>query len=292
MAKERDCRTPAHVPLIHHPQYNQHWLCQCGHGDYRHRFNHDAPMVECLACPCTAFVPTGNAITTTPFLKLLAKAQYETFGMLDKNQGTGDIFYASAACAAPDGSGWWLRTRFRNKTYCTDQPVHRDSVMNWLVNCGPNPRLFSWVAFPRNPTFHAPPWLTTDPDKAAPHCSGYVYFTQAIAGGPIKIGWAAQIGTRLAKLQHYSPVPLQLLLAKHGTINDEHSIHADLHQHRLHGEWFHDNPAVRAYMKQVRLDFRYVSEREAEMEAMRASLLAKQNAAQPTETEDEDWNDD
>ena len=65
-----------------------------------------------------------------------------------------------------------------------------------------------------------------------------VYFMQAQTGGPIKIGWSADVRRRMESFQPGCPIPLKIILCVRGSIYDEQIIHKKFSRFRLHGEWF------------------------------------------------------
>lgn len=73
----------------------------------------------------------------------------------------------------------------------------------------------------------------------------HVYFIQAMGGGPIKIGSAADVTGRLQMLQTGSPVRLQVLAVIPGADEcGEFALHAQFAESRLHGEWFQPTPEL------------------------------------------------
>lgn len=83
--------------------------------------------------------------------------------------------------------------------------------------------------------------------------SGYVYFVQAVNGGPIKIGSAGfgGLGKRLATLQNGSPVLLTIRSAirvsgehRRFAFELEREIQERFKKYRLHGEWFRAAPEL------------------------------------------------
>lgn len=75
-------------------------------------------------------------------------------------------------------------------------------------------------------------------DRSYMAVNGYVYFIQAVSGGPIKIGWAADVGSRFNSLQvaHWSE--LKILAVAAGTRDLEKLLHTKFIKHRVRGEWF------------------------------------------------------
>lgn len=72
-----------------------------------------------------------------------------------------------------------------------------------------------------------------------------IYFVQGITGGPVKIGYAANVRARLADLQCGSPVRLRLLKVIDGGVPEEQALHRRFAADRLHGEWFRPTPEMR-----------------------------------------------
>ncbi|MBX9883847.1 MAG: GIY-YIG nuclease family protein, partial [Novosphingobium sp.] len=70
-----------------------------------------------------------------------------------------------------------------------------------------------------------------------------VYFIAG--GGLIKIGYSRKFEARLKTLQMATPHPLEVIATFPGGISLEEQIHLELQEHRRHGEWFEDCPAVR-----------------------------------------------
>ena len=71
-----------------------------------------------------------------------------------------------------------------------------------------------------------------------------VYFVQAGTDGPIKIGIARNVKTRIDTLQIGNHERLTVLHASKGDQADEARLHRLLRAHRIRGEWFHPHPDV------------------------------------------------
>lgn len=71
-----------------------------------------------------------------------------------------------------------------------------------------------------------------------------VYFIQAGAGGPIKIGVAKDVRRRIANLQISNAAELTLLRAFVGGEAEERVLHERFAEYRIAGEWFHAEPDV------------------------------------------------
>jgi hypothetical protein len=74
-----------------------------------------------------------------------------------------------------------------------------------------------------------------------------VYFIQAGARGPIKIGLTSDVRRRLFSLQTASPQPLRLLGGIPGGQGLERALHRELAAHHIKGEWFRPAPEVRRF---------------------------------------------
>lgn len=80
-----------------------------------------------------------------------------------------------------------------------------------------------------------------------------IYFVQAVTGGPIKIGVASNVYTRLKGIQTGSPVKLQII----AFVPDddprflEGLLHERFAQFRLEGEWFQEHEALTELVKKA-----------------------------------------
>ncbi len=74
---------------------------------------------------------------------------------------------------------------------------------------------------------------------------GHVYLIQAGGrGGPVKIGYSANVSRRIRELQTANAAPLKLLAVLPGTFADEHAFHARFARYRAQAEWFSPAPEV------------------------------------------------
>lgn len=89
-------------------------------------------------------------------------------------------------------------------------------------------------------------------DSASLERSGWVYFAQRGASGPIKIGTAENVVSRLSQLQTGSPEQLRLLLRIRGGYAVERMIHTQLREHRIRGEWFNAARDVIGLIEELR----------------------------------------
>ena len=74
-----------------------------------------------------------------------------------------------------------------------------------------------------------------------------IYFIQVGDDGPIKIGYASRVSTRIGALQVSNPAPLRLLASTRGELDDEARVHRKFAEHRLRGEWFSPVPEILAF---------------------------------------------
>jgi len=65
-----------------------------------------------------------------------------------------------------------------------------------------------------------------------------VYFIQASADGPIKIGSSKNVRKRLREMQTSSSKKLNLIVGESGGKERESALHAIFHEDRIRGEWF------------------------------------------------------
>jgi len=86
------------------------------------------------------------------------------------------------------------------------------------------------------------------PKLVKPKLIPYVYFVQAISGGPIKIGTTLDLEARLRELQCGNPEKLRYIGTVEGDLKTERALHKKLSAHRIRGEWFHPVAAVRDAM--------------------------------------------
>ncbi len=72
------------------------------------------------------------------------------------------------------------------------------------------------------------------------HVAGTIYFVRQVGGvGPIKIGFAINVKSRLGQIAAYSPVPLEVVAQVPGTLAQEKALHGMFSEHHSHREWFH-----------------------------------------------------
>jgi hypothetical protein len=82
-----------------------------------------------------------------------------------------------------------------------------------------------------------------------------IYFATAREVGRVKIGHTSMVlSTRLYALQNASPCPLVIEAATNGGRDEESALHAELHHHRVFGEWFKICPEIEQLMSLYRLE--------------------------------------
>lgn len=81
---------------------------------------------------------------------------------------------------------------------------------------------------------------------------GRIYFIQAECGGPIKIGFARDVASRMKGLQTSHHERLVCLVHICGTMDEEQLLHKDYAAYRLEGEWFKDCPEIRALLEHAK----------------------------------------
>ena len=98
--------------------------------------------------------------------------------------------------------------------------------------------------------------LETPVEPASGPIPGWVYFIQGVDGGPIKIGFAADVASRLADLQVSNPYELRVLLAvaSDSPLRLEKVVHGRFKAHHLRGEWFRPDQEILDYIKNRRED--------------------------------------
>lgn len=86
----------------------------------------------------------------------------------------------------------------------------------------------------------------------------WVYFIQASADGPIKIGYSASPRDRLAGLQTAHPHNLYLRAKIPGGLEVERAMHRLFAKDRIHTarEWFHPSAELTAFIAEISLGFR------------------------------------
>jgi len=92
--------------------------------------------------------------------------------------------------------------------------------------------------------FEAPRLLRPMPATAT------IYFAGP-EGGPIKIGFAARVNTRLRDLRLANAYPLRLWASVQAAPSLEREYHRQFAAHRLHGEWFTRCPEIEAEIERL-----------------------------------------
>ncbi len=88
-----------------------------------------------------------------------------------------------------------------------------------------------------------------------------VYFIQGVDGGPIKIGYTTNLGSRLFALQANSPVLLRTISCLPGTLQDERAFHNAFRHCHSHLEWFHPDELLVSFSKALRLPYPHLADR-------------------------------
>jgi hypothetical protein len=82
----------------------------------------------------------------------------------------------------------------------------------------------------------------------------YVYFVQAINGGPIKIGSAHNVERRLRILQTGNPIDLVILHKTSGGHNLETFLHKEFKDININGEWFRNTDKLLSYINDLKIE--------------------------------------
>lgn len=75
-----------------------------------------------------------------------------------------------------------------------------------------------------------------------------VYFIKC--GEYIKIGWSVNWHSRIKNMEVGNPYPIEVLLVLGRPQIFEKTMHAKFHSLRHRGEWFKDDPRIRAYIEE------------------------------------------
>lgn len=132
---------------------------------------------------------------------------------------------------------FWVAVIWSGAVDTTKRPVIKAAIHVALDVCNFNWRRAKWVATEPPLPSDRNIYLTT-PGKKQYRNDQTVYFIQSIYGGPIKIGVAVDVVSRLKQIQNMSPVPLKLLATEAGGKERESRLHEQFSQYRLYGEWF------------------------------------------------------
>jgi hypothetical protein len=103
-----------------------------------------------------------------------------------------------------------------------------------------------WRDIPPEPLLAAEP-----PEQSIKGERSWVYFVQYGPGGPIKIGTAQSVASRVAGFQTASPIPLELLGTMPGGPALEHELHREFRDAHQRGEWFEPTPALLARIAEL-----------------------------------------
>jgi hypothetical protein len=147
--------------------------------------------------------------------------------------------------------GWMPTVVRRGVADYTLMPVCWSRVPQWLERVA---RVdLAEVRWTRTPGGGRPFWhsLFAQDSPTCAATTSSLYFIQAGADGPIKIGVAGNVGARLKTLQTASPFPLRLLAVVPGDVEDERSLHRRFASDRLSGEWFRPSDALAAHIRGI-----------------------------------------
>lgn len=118
--------------------------------------------------------------------------------------------------------------------------------------------------------------MTSDPTLATSTRSydrdpRFVYFIQAISGGPIKIGVGRDPASRLLALQPGNPEQLRIIgVIRGGGFVRERDLHVRFRASRMYGEWFKPTPELLAVIEKESVSFDSVSTEEIKLVYRRA----------------------
>jgi hypothetical protein len=89
--------------------------------------------------------------------------------------------------------------------------------------------------------------------KGLPRPGEVVYLAEATGSGLVKIGWSRHVKDRIKNHCHSGARPADvagrqvvLVASRPGTHHDERTLHDRFAALRVSGEWFQDEPAIRA----------------------------------------------
>lgn len=99
----------------------------------------------------------------------------------------------------------------------------------------------------------------------------FVYFIQAVSGGPIKIGVGSDPASRLLALQPGNPEQLRIAgVIRGGGYARERDLHTRFRASRLYGEWFEPTPELLTLIESEADSFDSVSPEEVKNVAHRS----------------------
>jgi hypothetical protein len=131
--------------------------------------------------------------------------------------------------------------QFFNTPILIEVPTLRNAVKVLDLKLGE----FKMTHRPSEPSHKDPRELSSDRKSWSPA----VYFIQADNGGPVKIGLAEDIESRIALFQAGCPFRLVCIgMIPDGSRSLEMSLHEQFATTRLHGEWFEDSPELQSYI--------------------------------------------
>ncbi len=93
-------------------------------------------------------------------------------------------------------------------------------------------------------------WLKPKTAQKRQNTEGYIYFVQS-GDGPIKIGWSANVESRMKELKTGNPVKLQLLGSFSGSQEVEYFCHKIFKEIAVDREWFSPDPILIDFIRRV-----------------------------------------
>jgi len=85
-----------------------------------------------------------------------------------------------------------------------------------------------------------------------------VYVIRSISGGPIKIGFSRDIGSRVREIESNHPYPLEILYVVRNVGTDfERHLHRRLKEYKIKGEWFIYNSTVKRKIEKLIKDCKF-----------------------------------
>ncbi|MCI0488966.1 MAG: GIY-YIG nuclease family protein [Blastocatellia bacterium] len=94
-------------------------------------------------------------------------------------------------------------------------------------------------------------WFIPDKSSSEPKSTtrhGVIYFIQGNDGGLIKIGYTDDVDARFKDMQRGCPIPLKVIGAFPGTMQDEKECHRQFAHLRSYGEWFYPSSELIAFI--------------------------------------------
>ena len=170
--------------------------------------------------------------------------------------GEGPVFrkVGRAVLYDADDIAYWLDNKTRESTSVSlsDAKQRRFAASQSKNTAVPSiKREVRYVDKPVFPTVEAACRSWAEELNASP-AKSYIYFI--LCAQKIKIGYSETPTSRLEKLKTGMPSAANAVFIVQGTLADEKRLHAELKQHRRHGEWFDLTPEVMiAMLREIKL---------------------------------------